>query len=110
MQLSTSMNKSSTSVKRRSFTSVPCHIQSSLTEETENCVACSLIQSRLNYAKNSLHTGMLSTNFSTDLKCARARSYIIEKDKPYFTYLYVASLTDRICSNLKPSGPIIKVV
>ena len=42
------------------------HIRPSMTEEMANCVACSLVQSRLDYGK-SLYTGMLSvtsTNYS----------------------------------------------
>ena len=38
------------------------HIRPSLTEDLANTVACSLVQSRLDYA-NSLYSGMSSSNF-----------------------------------------------
>ena len=55
------------------------HILPSLTEEMTNCVACNLIQSRLDYT-NSLYIGKLRQT-TADTKHARARSYVIERER-----------------------------
>ena len=65
-----------------------CHIRLSITEEIVNCVACSLVQFRLDNA-NSLYTGMLVANFNKLQRIQNMLARIITLSKKRLLLIYI---------------------